>query len=345
MKSCVGDDLVPVRGAGLGRAGRSRWSCATGGCARRTSSSRRSPAAPASAPRRAARTSASSPPRTAGTSTSAATAASGPGTPTCSPPTCRPRTLIRLIDRFLMFYIRTADRLQRTAAWIEAMDGGLDHLRVGDRGRLARALRRARRGDGPARRRPTPTSGAPPWTTRTGCAGSSPSSTPPTYPTRRSPSSRNAASRSRRDQSPTGSEPTDGHRRTGHPRPTGGTAMTDPHADLDHRLPLRPAGAGAGRGRPGRRRAGRDLPDRTTASCSPSTTATRSPARTCCPGASSAAAADAPTVASPLHKQVYDLRTGAVPRPARAWPCAPYPVRCRDGLVEVAAATATASMR
>ncbi|MGW9347612.1 nitrite reductase large subunit NirB [Nocardiopsis flavescens] len=37
--------------------------------------------------------------------------------------------LIRCIDRFLMFYIRTADRLQRTAAWIEAMDGGLDHLR------------------------------------------------------------------------------------------------------------------------------------------------------------------------------------------------------------------------
>ncbi|RLP84980.1 nitrite reductase large subunit [Micromonospora sp. BL4] len=37
--------------------------------------------------------------------------------------------LISLIDRFLMYYIRTADRLQRTAAWIEAMDGGLDHLR------------------------------------------------------------------------------------------------------------------------------------------------------------------------------------------------------------------------
>ncbi|MBA3801105.1 MAG: (2Fe-2S)-binding protein, partial [Geodermatophilaceae bacterium] len=38
-------------------------------------------------------------------------------------------TLIAVIDRFLMFYIRTADRLQRTATWIEAMDGGLDHLR------------------------------------------------------------------------------------------------------------------------------------------------------------------------------------------------------------------------
>jgi nitrite reductase (NADH) large subunit len=38
-------------------------------------------------------------------------------------------TLVRLIDRFLMFYVRTADRLQRTAGWIEAMDGGMDHLR------------------------------------------------------------------------------------------------------------------------------------------------------------------------------------------------------------------------
>ncbi|TQS29790.1 nitrite reductase large subunit [Microbispora sp. KK1-11] len=37
--------------------------------------------------------------------------------------------LIRTIDRFLMFYIRTADRLQRTAAWLENLDGGLDYLR------------------------------------------------------------------------------------------------------------------------------------------------------------------------------------------------------------------------
>ncbi|MCL7459443.1 nitrite reductase large subunit NirB [Micromonospora sp. MSM11] len=38
--------------------------------------------------------------------------------------------LVRLIDRFLMYYVRTADRLQRTAAWIEAMEGGLEHLRA-----------------------------------------------------------------------------------------------------------------------------------------------------------------------------------------------------------------------
>ncbi|TDT18181.1 nitrite reductase (NADH) large subunit [Ilumatobacter fluminis] len=38
--------------------------------------------------------------------------------------------LIRAIDRFLMFYIRTADRLQRTSSWFEELDGGLDHLRA-----------------------------------------------------------------------------------------------------------------------------------------------------------------------------------------------------------------------
>jgi len=37
--------------------------------------------------------------------------------------------LIRTIDRFLLYYIRTADRLQRTASWLEHLDGGLDYLR------------------------------------------------------------------------------------------------------------------------------------------------------------------------------------------------------------------------
>jgi nitrite reductase (NADH) large subunit len=38
-------------------------------------------------------------------------------------------TLVRYIDRFLMYYIRTADRLQRTAPWVESLPGGLDHVR------------------------------------------------------------------------------------------------------------------------------------------------------------------------------------------------------------------------
>ncbi len=39
-------------------------------------------------------------------------------------------TLIRYIDRFLMFYIRTADRLQRTSVWRESLEGGLDYLKA-----------------------------------------------------------------------------------------------------------------------------------------------------------------------------------------------------------------------
>ncbi|KZM71822.1 nitrite reductase large subunit [Nocardia terpenica] len=38
-------------------------------------------------------------------------------------------TLIRYIDRYLMFYIRTADRLQRTAPWQESLEGGIEYVR------------------------------------------------------------------------------------------------------------------------------------------------------------------------------------------------------------------------
>ncbi|MFJ8308034.1 MULTISPECIES: nitrite reductase large subunit NirB [unclassified Streptomyces] len=37
--------------------------------------------------------------------------------------------LVRLIDRFLMFYIRTADRLERTSVWLERIEGGLGHIK------------------------------------------------------------------------------------------------------------------------------------------------------------------------------------------------------------------------
>ncbi|MDQ6838509.1 MAG: nitrite reductase large subunit NirB [Actinomycetota bacterium] len=39
-------------------------------------------------------------------------------------------TLVHTIDRFIMLYIRSADRLQRTATWVESLDGGIDHLRT-----------------------------------------------------------------------------------------------------------------------------------------------------------------------------------------------------------------------
>jgi nitrite reductase (NADH) large subunit len=38
-------------------------------------------------------------------------------------------TAIRTLDRFIMFYIRTADRLTRTAVWLDKLEGGIDHLR------------------------------------------------------------------------------------------------------------------------------------------------------------------------------------------------------------------------
>jgi nitrite reductase (NADH) large subunit len=37
-------------------------------------------------------------------------------------------TLIQYIDRFLMFYIKTADRLQRTSVWLDNLEGGLKYL-------------------------------------------------------------------------------------------------------------------------------------------------------------------------------------------------------------------------
>ncbi|NOV21918.1 nitrite reductase large subunit [Cupriavidus necator] len=39
-------------------------------------------------------------------------------------------TLVRYIDRFLMFYVRTADRLQRTSVWRDNLEGGLDYLKA-----------------------------------------------------------------------------------------------------------------------------------------------------------------------------------------------------------------------
>jgi len=38
-------------------------------------------------------------------------------------------TLIRTIDCLLMFYIRTADRLQRTSTWMDNLEGGIEYLR------------------------------------------------------------------------------------------------------------------------------------------------------------------------------------------------------------------------
>lgn len=39
-------------------------------------------------------------------------------------------TCIKLIDRFLMFYIKTADPLARTATWLNKMEGGMSYLKA-----------------------------------------------------------------------------------------------------------------------------------------------------------------------------------------------------------------------
>lgn len=38
-------------------------------------------------------------------------------------------TAIRYVDRFLMYYIHSADKLTRTAKWIESLEGGIDYVR------------------------------------------------------------------------------------------------------------------------------------------------------------------------------------------------------------------------
>jgi len=38
-------------------------------------------------------------------------------------------TLIKYLDRFLMFYIRTANRLERTATWFNKLEGGINYLK------------------------------------------------------------------------------------------------------------------------------------------------------------------------------------------------------------------------
>ncbi|OCF75267.1 nitrite reductase [NAD(P)H], large subunit [Kwoniella mangroviensis CBS 8886] len=40
-----------------------------------------------------------------------------------------PSKVVRIIDRYLMYYIRTADRLVRTAPWLESLEGGIEKLR------------------------------------------------------------------------------------------------------------------------------------------------------------------------------------------------------------------------
>ncbi len=58
-------------------------------------------------------------------------------------------TALRYLDRFLMYYIRTADRLTRTSVWLENMEGGIEYLRdvvVNDRLGIAAELEQQMQG-------------------------------------------------------------------------------------------------------------------------------------------------------------------------------------------------------
>ena len=129
VKSCVGTDLVPLRRAGLGAAGHPTWSCRYRGLALAAQAQVAvSAAAPASVPR---------PGRkdfgviatekgwnlyvggNGGAKPRARRAAGGRPR--------RRRRCVRYIDRFLMYYIRTADRLQRTAPWMRGARGRPRH--------------------------------------------------------------------------------------------------------------------------------------------------------------------------------------------------------------------------
>jgi nitrite reductase (NADH) large subunit len=55
------------------------------------------------------------------------------------------RTAIKYMDRFLMYYIFTADKLTRTSVWLENLEGGLDHVKdvvIHDKLGLAEELER-----------------------------------------------------------------------------------------------------------------------------------------------------------------------------------------------------------
>ena len=106
------------------------------------------------------------------------------------------QTLIRYVDRYLMCYIRTADKLQRTARWMEDLDGGIDMVRsvvVEDSLGLAPNSRKPWK----ATSATTRTNGPPRWRTRRNCAVSVPSSTHRACPIRTWNTSPSAASTAR----------------------------------------------------------------------------------------------------------------------------------------------------
>ena len=209
-------------------------------------------------------------------------------------------TLVRYLDRFLMYYIRTADRLQRTATWMDALDGGLDRVTRGRRRRRARSRRRAR-----GRRWPG-TSGRyfDEWKATLEdpekLAGSSRSSTRPAPPTRTSRSPPSAA----RSSPPSTTSPV--RSRQHHP---GRSAMTVQTEEWQPGLPVAELEVERGATALVHGQAVaifRTHDDKVFALGNYDPFAKAS----CSPAGSSAPAATSRSSPRPMHKHAFDLRTG-----------------------------------
>ena len=234
--------------------------------------------------------------------------------------------LLQAIDRFLMYYIRTADRLQRTAPWFEEMEGGIEALRavifedsLGICADLDAAMAHARRRlrgrvEGDAR---GPREAAPVRLVR-----QRPDDTRPLA--RLHVRARTAASGDRRRAR----RAARAHRRHARWRCADDRAA-EPHRDggpaagvadrspapaargLGARVPSRRPRASSGASPPSSTASRSRCSARTTTASTRSSSSTRTAARTSCRAGIVGTRGDAPTVASPMYKQVFDLRTGA----------------------------------
>ena len=257
-------------------------------------------------------------------------------------------TLVRSIGRFIMYYVRAADRLQRTAAWLLEIEGGLGHVRgvvladslgIADDLGAAMATRVEHYVDE--------------WratsTTRTSCAGSSRSSTSPSRAIPASPTSSSAVSPDRR------------RRRSGFPPRAPVMRWSSPGRGWRWRRDDRADRSGCPASRPPRRGRCVDpgLPPAGPGAGTRCRGAGRGPSRCGLPHLGRRYArprppgsvqgshviargiggtrGDAPTIASPMSKQVFDLRTGVCLDDASVQ-VPVHQVRIRHGVVQVALA-------
>ena len=244
-----------------------------------------------------------------------------------------------------MFYIRTADRLQRTATWLNKLEGGIDYLRGGRHRRLA------------GHRPPSSSARCSTWSTPTSASGRRRVEDPARSSKRFRPFVNSDDARpEHRAHPPAPAAPARdlGREERRAPAPTPlvarGAVCADPALPMERRVRARnergdaPPRAAAARvrarasARHGRRARAAQVLVRvgTARTSSPSRTSIRSARRSCSRAASSATRAARRRSPRPIYKQSFDLRTGVPRRPVGV--VAVWPVRVRDGRVEVLAA-------